>query len=115
LKNHSQILLMEIKKLKHKDISILKVDKETSMDVSKSRKFLVVETIDTKILTYLIESRKFLELDAANNDTSMELIEIDNQNVITNKDLLVKKHLENEFKKQFNIYKLCDDFHFIDH
>jgi hypothetical protein len=62
LKNHSQILLMEVKKLKCKDISILKVDKETSMDASESRNFSKVET--------------------ANKETSMELIVANNQSAI---------------------------------
>jgi hypothetical protein len=39
LKKHSQILLTEVKKLRHKDISILKVDKGTSIYASESRNF----------------------------------------------------------------------------
>jgi len=34
-KNHNQTLLMEVKKIKHEDISILKVDKEAFIDASK--------------------------------------------------------------------------------
>jgi hypothetical protein len=53
---------MEVKKLKCKDISILKVDKETSMDASESWNVLEVETARKEILTNTIESRKFLEV-----------------------------------------------------
>jgi hypothetical protein len=84
------------------DISILKVDKETSMDVSESRKFLEVETVDKETLTNPIESRKFLEVDTIDKETSMELIETNNQSVIIDEALSVKEHPENEFKKQFN-------------
>jgi hypothetical protein len=38
---------------------MLKVDKETSIDASASRKFLEVEAVDKWTLINLIDSRKF--------------------------------------------------------
>jgi hypothetical protein len=87
LKNHSQMILMEVKKLKHKDISILKVDKETSMHASESNKFLEVETADKETLIDPIESRKFLEVEIVDKETSIGGIETENQSVITNEVL----------------------------
>jgi hypothetical protein len=46
LKNHSQILLTEVKKLNCNNISILKVDKETSMYVRESSNTLEFEMED---------------------------------------------------------------------
>ena len=46
LKNHNQILLKEVKQLKRKVKSILKVDKETSMDAIESRNSLKFEMKD---------------------------------------------------------------------
>jgi hypothetical protein len=60
----------------------LKENKQTSIDVSESRKFLEVETVD--------------------KETLMESSETKYQCITTIKFLLVKDHLEIEFKKQFN-------------
>jgi hypothetical protein len=77
-KNHSKILLTKVKKLKCKDISILNVDKDISMDMMELWKFLEVKTTHKETLTQSIESRKILEVETTNKETLMELIETKN-------------------------------------
>jgi len=73
----------------------LKVDKETSMDVSESWNFFV----DKQTLTDPTESKTFLEVEIVDKETSMKLIKIKNSSVNIDEVLTIKENIENKFKK----------------
>ena len=56
MKSHIQIMLLEGEKIEGKDISTLKVDKATSMDVIQSRNFSEFDVVDKETVTKLIEN-----------------------------------------------------------
>ena len=83
LKNHNRTLLTEIKKLKRKDISNLKMGEETITDPLVSKKSLAVESVDKRASTKGLDMTQ-------------------NQSDITREVSIRKEHRESILKKQFN-------------